>query len=109
MYSIETAKLSSKGQMVIPDTFRKRYGWVPGITLMLIGTGDSIVVQSMPQPDPSAIGKAVAEAKGVSSSVAERIRAAKTRLAAVKSLDISVPLGVEDGKNRRDALARKHG
>ena len=30
MYAIETAKLSSKGQMVIPDSFRKRYGWVPG-------------------------------------------------------------------------------
>lgn len=108
MYSIETAKLSSKGQMVIPDNFRKRYGWVPGITLMLIGTGDSVVVQSMPQPDPVAIGKTVAEAKDVSSSVAERIRSARTRLAAVKALNISVPVGIEDGDVRREALARKH-
>lgn len=108
MYSIETAKLSSKGQMVIPDNFRKRYGWVPGITLMLIGTGDSVVVQSMPQPDLAAIGRAVAEAKGGSLSVAERIRSAKTRIAAVKALNISIPVGIEDGEDRREALARKH-
>ena len=30
MYAIETAKMSSKGQLVIPEAFRKRYGWRAG-------------------------------------------------------------------------------
>lgn len=109
MYSIETAKLSSKGQMVIPDSFRKRYGWTPGITLMLIGTGDSIVIQPMPQPNPTIIGKAVAEAKRENSAVGERLSSARKRLAAVKTLGISLPTGIEDGDVCLKALARKHG
>ena len=108
MYSIETAKLSSKGQMVIPDSFRKRYGWVPGITLMLIGTEDAVVIQPMPQPDSATVGKAVAEAKSASAPIGESIRSAKARLKAVKTLGISVPVGIEDGDTRRAALARKH-
>lgn len=34
MYAIETAKKSSKGQLVVPDAFRRRYGWRQGMTLM---------------------------------------------------------------------------
>lgn len=109
MYSIDTAKLSSKGQMVIPDSLRKRYGWMPGITLMLIGTGDSVVIQPMPQPDPVAVRKAVAEAEIATSSIGERLSSARERLAAVKALGISIPIGIEDGDVRRKALARKHG
>lgn len=108
MYSIETAKLSSKGQMVIPDSLRKRYGWMPGITLMLIGTGDSVVIQPMPQPDLVAVRKAVAEAENATSSIKVRLSAARKRLAAVKALGISLPIGIEDGNGRLDALARKY-
>lgn len=108
MYAIETAKLSSKGQMVIPDSFRKRFGWVPGVTLMLIGTGDSLVVQSLPAPDRLATEKTLAEAGEIRSTVEERMNAARERLAAIKKLDISLPVGIEDGKARMAALSRKH-
>ncbi len=108
MFAIETAKLSSKGQMVIPDSFRKRFGWVPGVSLMLIGTGDSLVVQSLPQPDGAALAKTVAESKAATRSVSQRLRAAKARLAAVGRLGISLPAGIEDGDARRSALAAKH-
>lgn len=108
MYAIETAKLSSKGQMVIPDSFRKRYGWVPGVTLMLIGTDDSLVVQSLPAPDRLATDKTLAEAGEIRSTVEERLNAARERLAAVKKLGISVPVGIEDGETRMTDLSRKH-
>ena len=108
MYAIETAKMSSKGQMVMPDSFRKRYGWGPGATLLLIATGDSVVVQSLPQPDEDAVGRAVTEAKSAVSTIEDRLRAARTGLAAVKKLGISFPVGIEDGDARRQALERKH-
>ena len=34
MYAVETAKMLSKGQLVIPDAFRKSYGWTAGMTLL---------------------------------------------------------------------------
>ena len=109
MYTIETAKLSSKGQMEIPDSFRKRYGWAPGATLMLIGTGDSLVVQSLPSPDASAVEKSVAESRRIAGTVSERLNVARTSLAAVRKLGISLPVGIEDGVVRRRTLVGKHG
>ena len=108
MFAIETAKLSSKGQMVIPDSFRKRYGWVPGVTLMLIGTGDSLVVQSLPQPNETALAKTIAESKQISETVEERVNAARTRLAAIRKLGLSIPVGIEDDDVRMNALMEKH-
>jgi bifunctional DNA-binding transcriptional regulator/antitoxin component of YhaV-PrlF toxin-antitoxin module len=109
MYAIETAKLSSKGQMVIPDSFRKRYGWMPGATLMLIGTGDSLVIQSLPTPDDSKLEKTISESHTMASAMAERLRAATVRLNEVKRIGISLPVGMEDGDARRKALMEKHG
>ncbi len=109
MYAIETAKLSSKGQMVIPDSFRKRYGWMPGVPLMLIGTDDSLVIQSLSVPDDSALEKTIAESHTMVSAVAERLRIANARLNAVRKLGISLPVGMEDGDARRKALMEKHG
>ena len=108
MYAIETAKLSSKGQMVIPDSFRKRYGWEPGVTLMLIGTGDSVVVQSLPMPDRIATEKTLSDAEEIRSTIEKRVNAARDRLAAIKTLGISMPVGIEDGTVRMKALMGKH-
>jgi bifunctional DNA-binding transcriptional regulator/antitoxin component of YhaV-PrlF toxin-antitoxin module len=108
MFAIETAKLSSKGQMVIPDSFRKRYGWVPGVTLMLIGTDDSLVIQSLPQPSENALTKTIAESKRISETVEERVKAARTRLAAIRKLGLSIPIGIEDDDVRMNALMEKH-
>jgi len=109
MYTVETAKLSSKGQMVIPDSLRKRYGWMPGATLMLIGTGDSLVVQSFPMPEESAVEKSLAESRRIADAVSERMAAARDRLAALRKLRISLPVGIEDGDTRMKAILEKHG
>ena len=108
MYAIETAKMSSKGQMVIPDSLRKRYGWHAGISLLLIGTADALVVQSIPQPDERAVETAVAESRAAAGSVAARIDAAREGLAKLGKLGISLPVGIEDGDVRRNALAERH-
>ena len=46
MYTIETAKMSSKGQVVVPDALRKRYGWRPGTTLLMLGASGGVLLQS---------------------------------------------------------------
>ncbi len=108
MFAIETAKLSSKGQMVIPDSFRKHYGWGPGSSLLLIGTSDSVVVQSFPEPDKANIDRVVTEAKTTTSSLEDRLRKARASLEAIHKIGISLPAGIENGPARRKALAGKY-
>lgn len=36
---METTKLSSKGQVIIPKAFRSTHHWEPGLELMVIDTG----------------------------------------------------------------------
>jgi AbrB family looped-hinge helix DNA binding protein len=42
---METTKLSSKGQVVIPQSFRKAHGWNPGLELVVIEMEDGIFVK----------------------------------------------------------------
>ena len=61
MYAVETAKMSSKGQLVVPEAFRKRYGWRQGMTLMPVGVNGGVLLQSLPRPDASVVESSVAE------------------------------------------------
>lgn len=42
---METTKLSSKGQIIIPKTLRSRYNWNAGQKLSVIDTGDGILLK----------------------------------------------------------------
>ncbi len=108
MYAVETAKMSSKGQLVIPDTFRKNYGWKAGMTILLIGTADAIVMQPLQPPSESSVDRILSEAKTVGKGVAERVKKAESSLAKLGRLGIVLPEGVEKGEGRRLALLRKH-
>jgi len=108
VYAIETAKMSTKGQLVMPDSFRKRYGWHAGMTLLLIGMGDSVVVQAMELPDDAEMQRKVAESKMVASTVASRVRKARESLARLDRMGLEVPVGIENSAARRTALLEKH-
>lgn len=43
---MQTTKLSSKGQVIIPKILRSRYNWDAGQTLSVIDTGDGILLKS---------------------------------------------------------------
>ena len=107
MFAIETAKMSSKGQMVMPDSFRKHYGWGPGSSLLLIATSDSVVVQSLPEPDKTSIDRAVSEAKAITAKLEDRLRKARASLEAARKIGLSLPDDIENGPARRMALAEK--
>ena len=42
---METTKLSSKGQVIIPKALRSRHHWEPGLELMVIDTGDGLLLK----------------------------------------------------------------
>lgn len=42
---METTKLSSKGQVIIPKAIRSSHHWEPGLELMVIDTGEGILLK----------------------------------------------------------------
>lgn len=42
---MQTTRLSSKGQVIIPKIFRNRYNWNSGQKLNVIDTGDGILLK----------------------------------------------------------------
>ena len=108
MYAIETAKMSSKGQLVVPEAFRKRYGWQQGMTLMLVGVDSGVLLQTLPQPDAAVVEASVAESATVSSSVRARVKRARQSLDKLASLGISLPLDIELGDRRMELLRGRH-
>lgn len=42
---METTKLSSKGQVVIPKSLRNTHHWEAGLELMVIDTGDGLLLK----------------------------------------------------------------
>jgi len=45
-----TTKLSSKGQVVIPEEIRRRLGLEPGAQFVVVGEGDVVVLKAIKAP-----------------------------------------------------------
>ena len=50
MASIATTKLSSKGQVVIPEEIRKQLGLKEGDQFVVVGQDDAIILKSIKKP-----------------------------------------------------------
>ena len=108
MYAVETAKMSSKGQLVVPEAFRRRYGWRQGMTLMLVGVNGGVLLQTLPQPDASVVEASVAESADATASVKARMKRACHSRDKLASLGISLPIGIESGGRRMKLLRERH-
>ena len=53
MLNIATTKLSSKGQVVIPEDVRKELGLEPGAQFVVMGEGDLVILKKIEAPDRS--------------------------------------------------------
>lgn len=42
---METTKLSSKGQIIIPRVLRDEYNWKPGLEFIIIDTGHGVLLR----------------------------------------------------------------
>ena len=59
----DIARLSSKGQFVIPEKVRKSLGLRAGTKLALFTDGENILLRPIPAPDLSGFRKLASEAK----------------------------------------------
>lgn len=108
MYAVETAKMSSKGQLVIPEAFRRDYGWNAGMTILMVGTGNAVVLQPLTVPSDDQVNETIREASPAVMDVERRLKKAKRELAALDKLGISLPVGVEKSDRIRSRRAEKY-
>ena len=50
MSGVDTTKLSSKGQVVIPEKIRKKLNLKPGTQFVVVGEKDVVILKSISQP-----------------------------------------------------------
>jgi len=63
MSQIATTRMSSKGQVVIPENVRKRLGLKAGSEFVVVAGDDAIVLRPVTEPDMSQFDELLAEAR----------------------------------------------
>lgn len=58
-----TTKMSSKGQVVIPEEIRNRLGLSPGVQFLVLGEGDVIILKSLSSPSMKDFNQLVKKAR----------------------------------------------
>ncbi len=83
MTNLSTTKLSSKGQIVIPETIRNQMGLKTGMEFVVVGDKDILVLKTLTPPDFSRfsrlIHRARFQARQVSFKKAARVVGSKKR------------------------------
>ena len=62
MSEIATAKMSSKGQVVIPEEIRKRLGLKPGLQFVVVGEKDTVILKAISMPSMREFDSLIEEA-----------------------------------------------
>ena len=63
MENPQTTRLSSKGQVVIPEDIRRRLGLKPGQQFVVVGEGDVVILKSIDVPSMSDFDEMIARAR----------------------------------------------
>lgn len=63
MVQLSTTKMSSKGQIVIPEEIRHRLGFKTGTQFVVLGNRDSVILKEIMPPSVAEFDKAIAEAR----------------------------------------------
>jgi AbrB family looped-hinge helix DNA binding protein len=63
MTAIETTKMSSKGQVVIPEEIRNRLGLKTGDKFMVIGDKDVVILKTLSAPSINDFDSLIREAR----------------------------------------------
>ncbi len=63
MRATATTKMSSKGQVVIPEEVRKALGLTAGSQFVVVGEGDVVILKRITPPSMSEFDEIVAEAR----------------------------------------------
>ncbi len=63
MAPLATTKMSSKGQIVIPEDIRKRLGLKPGAQFVVVGQNDVVILKTITQPSMTEFDQLISEAR----------------------------------------------
>lgn len=63
--AVATTKMSSKGQVVIPETIRKALGLKEGEQFVVVGRGDTVILKSIESPPMNQFKSLVSQARKV--------------------------------------------
>ncbi len=86
MQSVATTKMSSKGQVVIPETIREQMNLEPGARFVVMGENDVVILKSITKPSMAEFDSLILRAR----------RQAKA--AGMKRSDISAAIARVRGK-----------
>lgn len=60
---LSTTKMSSKGQVVIPEEIREQLGLVPGTQFVVVGDRDVVILKALAPPSLSEFDALIGEAR----------------------------------------------
>ena len=63
MEALATTRMSSKGQVVIPEGIRTRLGLKSGSQFVVVGDGDVVILKGIQQPSMAEFDALIAEAR----------------------------------------------
>ena len=73
MSQIATTKLSSKGQVVIPEEIRKRLGLEPGVQFVVVGDGDVVILKAIQVPQMAQFDELIRQARGAAQAAGMKL------------------------------------
>ncbi|MCD4715695.1 MAG: AbrB/MazE/SpoVT family DNA-binding domain-containing protein [Desulfobacterales bacterium] len=88
MANVSTTKMSSKGQVVIPENIRKQLNLKAGAQSVVVGEKDVVILKNIAPPNLDEFGDLIADARK------------KGKQAGIKKSDISDAVLVARGKKK---------
>ena len=85
MTEIQTTKMSSKGQVVIPDAIWTKLGLEPGAEFVVIGEGDTIVLKPITVPSMREFDEVMKQARAEARRAGMKRPDVASAIAAVRS------------------------
>ncbi len=86
MEGLATTKMSSKGQVVIPEEIRKRLGLKAGSQFIVVGDKDTVILKAISPPSMKEFNELVKEARR------------QAKLVGLKRSDITVAIAKARGR-----------
>jgi AbrB family looped-hinge helix DNA binding protein len=88
MAEVATTKMSSKGQVVIPEEIRTRLGLKAGTKFVVVGMEDALILKAIAEPSMDDFDKLISEARK------------QARKAGMKRADIAAAIADARGARR---------
>jgi AbrB family looped-hinge helix DNA binding protein len=63
METVATTRMSSKGQIVIPEAIRKRLNLTAGTQFIVVGEGDVVILKAISTPDMETFDTLIQQAR----------------------------------------------